>query len=295
LSPDQIPWIAGVFLSGIAINVAILKLVADNKIYRPNLLGISLNSVLTIVGGSFLYSAHAFLFSLLFALQNTLFIVFIWAIAKQRDIHAVRLAEWIQKFLLLVDNHITFILGAMLSKDPPEVIRAALEKAYKHIADGVWKVLGLKGEDQSEVTLLRAEAGRFKVLGEVGVPPEKLKKVEELMTFSPNVIGIAGLAAARCTPVFIPDLSDELNKDVKHWIRLSANEQKRGSILAYPVTRSNEGTQIVAVICVTSVKKHAFNKEATQDILLLIAPKVEALVACGDLISGLLSEVQERP
>jgi hypothetical protein len=110
--------------------------------------------------------------------------------------------------------------------------------------------------------------------------------MEELFQYGSNTVSLAGHAMNQRRPVIVNDLANESDENLKFWVRTFRDEQKEGSLLAFPIIRGlgSPDAEPIAILCITSAKKDAFlNENALIRILTYFSVKIEILQNCLDL------------
>ncbi|WKZ41870.1 MAG: GAF domain-containing protein [Anaerolineales bacterium] len=294
MTSAQLIWMAGLFVGSITLNTGLLKVITDDKIERPNLVGFFINLLLSLVGAFFGYILIGVLLSVAFVLFNVFSYIVIFFIVKKRDIKAVKFGETLLATFKRIDLQISFILSEInnskeigLDTDFARPVRRTL----RYIISELPYALGLDGSHETLISVLIPSNNKFKVVAYYGLENFVVAKMEDLFRYGPDAVSIAGHAMNQRTTVIINDLSDDNNQDVRRWVRVW-DESKTGSILAYPIIRgvgSNEA-EPMAVICVTSRKKNAFDTISSTDLLNYFAPKIEILQNCMDLTAKINGE-----
>jgi hypothetical protein len=131
--------------------------------------------------------------------------------------------------------------------------------------------------------VLVPQNSKFKVVAYEGITPVRLQLMEETFSYGITANGLAGHAVNRRSPIIINDLSN--NEDAELFIKLSKDDTKTGSAIAYPILRGLGSTtaEPIAVLCITSIKKQAFPIELTKQFLSYYSAKIEILQNCIDI------------
>jgi hypothetical protein len=114
-----------------------------------------------------------------------------------------------------------------------------------------------------------------------GIPAHRIPFIEAAFSYGEHPVGVAGIVASSLRTVYIPDLADEQDENVRHWIRVEEGERKEGSLYCFPIRRGvgpHPQTNALAVLSLTSVRKNAFDTKVVPNYLSQIAPKLEALI-----------------
>ncbi len=287
----QWTWLAGMFLASITANAGLVKIISDDNTKRPNALAIVLNTVLSIVGGFFVFRIAGINSSTIFIIFNVgLFFVLVFII-KRRDSKAVIFGESLLAEFQTIDVQICFILSEMWDNPNGDMVKP-IRQTLRYILSELQNVFGLDSSHHAQLCILIPQDFKFQVVAYEGISPVKLKQMAESFRYGDDANSLAGHALNRRIPIIINDLSNEKDDDARYFVALSHDEAKRGSILVYPIIRGIGSAvgQPIALICITSEKKNAFDIEITKQILSYFATKVEVLQNCMDIAGTLRKE-----
>ncbi|MDP1614307.1 MAG: GAF domain-containing protein [Methylococcales bacterium] len=291
MTDPQWIWLASIFVASITANAGLLKIVTDDKIKRPNVVAIILNFILSCVGSYFAYQLVGGIPAIIFFVFNfALFLVLIYFI-KRRDVKAVLFGEKLLSEFQTIDIQICFILSEMYERPNGDLVKP-IRQTLRYILSVLQNIFGLDNSHHAQLCILVPSEFKFRVIAYEGISPVKLKQMQDSFRYGVEPNSLAGHAVNRRIPIIINDLANEKDENAKYFITLSHDEAKRGSILIYPIIRgigSDVGVPI-ALICITSDRKNAFDIEVTKQILSYFATKVEVLQNCMDIASVLKKE-----
>lgn len=285
MANPQILWLAGLYVSSITINTGLLKIITDDKIPRPNVVAGYLNALLTLIGGIGCYYFLGILTLLLFVPFNLISFLILVYLVTRRDKKALLYAEKLFPFFLAIDLQITFILSE-IGKSDKKYLEDLIDRAHNYVLSEMPIIFGFDATHETQTCILAPKNFRFNVVANSGIPNYKIKKMEESFRYGPNHASVAGLAVNERKTIIINDLSDYKNKDGQNWIKITNEENKEGSMIAHPIFHgigSSEGEPI-AVLCVTSLKKNAFNLEESKKLLTFLSAKVEIIQSCWNVV-----------
>lgn len=284
---SRITWYAGLFVTSIASNTTLLKIITSDKIPRPNLVALFIMIVMSLVGGIFATILLGIIAALIFVSFNAFSFIGIVYIVKKRDTKAVLLGERLLATFQRIDLQICYILSEMHTH-PESDIGKPIRRTIRYILAELSHILALDSSHHPQIAMLIPDSQKFRVLAYSGIPSDKLAKLETTFQYGDNPVSLAGEVVNQRKPIIINDLADGANPDTVKWVPISPNEERTGSILVYPfmsgIGPSKEDP--IAVLCITSEKKDAFDVEAVVQILAYFAPKLEVLQNCWDIVSS---------
>jgi len=285
MADPQILWLAGLSTGCIAANTGLLKVITDDKIPRPNIAAGFLNTLLSVVGGLFCYYFVGFLASVAFIFFNLISFLILVYIVTKRDKKAVLFAEKLFPTFMAIDLQIAFILSEM-NKGSGLNMGSPIRRALRYILSELPIVFGFDSSHHTQACVLVPKDNRFGVVAYSGIPNYKVAKMEEMFQYGPNPISVAGYAMNQKKTIIINDLTDEKNKDGQYWVKITDEETRVGAILAHPIFRGigSDTAEPIAVLCITSMKKNAFDIDETNRLLSLFSLKVVILQYCWDIV-----------
>lgn len=284
---SQIIWMASLSTGSIAANTGLLKVITDDKIARPNVAAGFLNTLLSIIGGIFCYYILGLHYSIAFVFFNLIsFIVLVYIITK-RDKKAVIFAEKLFPTFQAIDLQIAFLLGEIV-KGEMEDLGKPIRRALRFILSEIPVVFAFDSSHHTQSCILVPENYRFKVLAYSGIPNYKVDKMEEMFRYGEQPVSIAGICVNNKKTVIINDLTDQKNIDNDYWVKITNEETKVGSLLAHPIFRGIGfgHAEPIAVLCITSLKKNAFDIKETNLLLNFFSLKVEILQNSWDIVKS---------
>ncbi len=286
MSIGTFTWLAGLFVVSITANTGLLKIITDDKLRRPNLIAAFLNASLSFVGGLFGYLLVGYAIAIVFVLFNGVSYIVLVYIVKKRDVRAVKLGENLLATFQRVDLQISFVLNEILV-NPASDLGRPIRRTIRYILAELSNLLGFDSTHHPQLVVLIPENHKFKVLAYSGIPNHKLAKLENTFQYGPQPISLAGHAMNRRKPIIINDLADARIEDGVFWIQVSTDEPRSGSILAYPIIRGigSSDTDPIAILCITSDKKGAFDVEIVIQLLTYFSSKFEILQNCWDIVA----------
>lgn len=281
-------WLAGSIFTDFAINIRILQLVNDHKFEYPNRIAVGLNILYLIVSGSISYFIVNLIAVIPAVVISLAFLLIIALVVDRRDFKGINFAQRFIEILHSIDVSITYVLHVAIKGEDIDEAHRALESCFLIILVYISRVITLHPErDQPHISVLRASNGRFKVLCQYGILPERIPQIEEKLKYGEEVVGIAGRAATLQETVCVPDLKDETNGDSAYWVPIQHGEEKKGAIISIPLKRGvgNETPQeTVGVITVTSKERNGIHCETVKNLLRNIEPKVEMLLYLLEMV-----------
>lgn len=287
MSVAQIAWLATLCVASITINTSLLKIITDDKFDRPNLVSLFVNGLLSLVGGVFAVALVGLIYSIVFVLFNVISFLIMFYFTKRRTVRGLEFGERLLVQFKTIDLQICYIIAEINNKksDLLKPIRLAL----RYILSELPSNLGLDGTHHPQLSvLLPQENNKFKVIAYSGIENYRVEKMEELFEYGSKTVSIAARAMNQKTPIIIDNLSDPKNPDLEFYVKTFRDEEKEGSMLAFPIMRGLEpsDTEPIAILCITSKKPNAFvNREAVLRLLNYFAIKIEILQNCLDLVT----------
>lgn len=273
--------------------LAILGLSLGDKLPRPILTSFGIFLLFDCILGWIAYYYVGLLLVAEVLGISAFFLIVIVAILKRRDTKGIKMGQGFLEALHRIDLQTTYVLHLFSKTGATPALAKAINTALSFILTQVALILKVEvDKDQSHLSLLLAREGKFKVIAQTGVTPKHVAFIEKYFSYENGGNGLAGKSAARGQVIYIPDLSDESNLDVKSWIRVGEDEDKEGSIICYPMIRGvgeEDGHVPLAVLSVTSIRKKAFDPELVTNMFRLISPRIEELIYIGESIAGMWS------
>lgn len=279
-------WLAGLFLLSVSANTGLFGIITNDKIERPSRIAFYLNLSLSVIGAIFaVFIAGYYYIAVIFALYNSLSFLYITYIVKKRSIKALKFAEVLLATIKNIDLQICYILDVMYKK-PRSDIGKPIRRTVRFILSELGNILGLDHVDHAQLCVLIPENNKFRVVAYHGIESIKVQKMEETFRHGPKPNSVAGHAMSERRTIIINDLSDNSNKDTRYWIDVLGDEKRDGSMLVHPIIRGigSSTSKPIAVICVTSQRKKAFDAELSIQILNYFSPKIEILQNCWDIV-----------
>jgi len=285
MTDPRLVWLAGLCIGSITANTALLKVITDDKVPRPNVAAGFLNTLLSIVGGLFCFYFVGYSVSVAFILFNLISFLILVYIVTKRDKKAVLFAEKLFPTFLAVDLQIAFILSEM-NKGSGANMGSPIRRALRYILSEMPIVFGFDNAHHAQSCVLVPRKNRFSVVAYSGIPNYKVPKMEETFRYGPNPVSVAGHAVNERKTIIINDLTDQKSIDGQYWVKITDDETKIGALLAHPIFRGigSATSEPIAVLCITSMLKNAFDIEETNRLLSLFSLKVEILQYCWDII-----------
>jgi hypothetical protein len=287
MATSSISWLAGLFVTSITINTALLKVIYDDKFAHPSLVSLFINSLLSVVGGFFIYILAGFQFSVAFICFNASSFFLMVYFTKKRTVYALELGEKLLVALKNIDLQITYILNEMYEGKNNNLTKQ-VARALRFILSELPNIIGLDDSDHPQLCVLIPSNHRFKVFAYERIESFRIEKIEELFRYGDNTVSIAGHAMNLRKMIVVNDLSDDKDENVKYWVRTFRDEPKEGAVLVYPILRglASSDAEPIAILCVTSSRVGAFKNENTLfRILTYFSIKIEILQNCLDLKS----------
>ena len=285
MNSSQIIWLTSLFIASITTNAGLLKVISDDKIERPNLVALFVNTLLSIVGGLFAFlligSTYA---SFLFILFNAFSFLALVYTTKYRTVRALELGEKLLVVFKTVDLQISYILSEMINNENADVAKP-IRLGLRYILSEIPSVLGLDNSHRPQLSILIPEKNKFKVIAYSGIENFRVAKIEEMFQYGDNTVSLAGHAMNQRRAIVVNDLSDEKNLDSIFWVKTINDESRSGSLLAFPIIRGlgPSDAEPIAILYITSIKKNAFANVATIRILSYFALKIEVLQNCLEI------------
>ncbi len=285
MTTTQLVWLASIFVASITINLGLLRVITDDKLKRPNLAAILINILMSSVGIFFAIRIVGGNWWVAFILFNLLSFLTILYVVKKRDVKAVILGENLLVIFKRVDLQISYILGEINNRTTKDLV-SPIRRTLKYILAELPVVLGMDSFQPVLISVLVPHGNRFKVVAHVGLENFVIDKMEWVFRYGSDAVSIAGQAMNQKRAIVINDLEkEEENEAIKYWIRVW-DESKQGCLLAYPIMRGlgSSNDEPMAVLCISSHKKNAFDVKIVIQILNYFAPKIEILQNCMDLV-----------
>lgn len=289
MTETVVTWLATTIIGSFLVQFAFFGLLYSDKVHLPIRWALVFNLLYTSISSAVIYSvlfilnipiqltiifiAANFGIAILFAL-----IVLVYAVIKNKK--GVEFGESFINATYTIDLELNFILSR-LGKIVGEEILRSVDHGLSHILDIIAQVLDLDPEDdESHISLLLAENGRFRIIAKKSIPLHRISFIEQNFRYGREVLGVAGRAATILQTIYIPDVSDENNPYFHDWIPVERGEQKKGSLYCLPLKRdvgaNNE--EPLAVLSITSKRINAFDPEIVQDFLSPIVAKIEMFI-----------------
>ena len=281
-------WLASFYVASITTNAGLLKVITDDKIKRPNVAGILLNVALSLIGFYFVGRLIGNIPAVIFVAFNLLLFLVLIYLIKKRDVRAVKFGERLLSEFQTVDLQVCFILCEMYENSTGDLTKP-IRQTLRYILSDLQNIFGLDSAHHAQLCILVPQEFKFQVVAYEGISPVRLKRMQESFRYGDDPYSLAGYAMNRRIPIIINDLSNENDEDARYFVTLSHDESKRGSILVYPIIRGIGSAmgKPIALLCITSDKKNAFDIEVTKQVLSYFATKVEVLQNCMDIAERL--------
>lgn len=290
MSDDTLRWLATTLLFSFTVYSGIFVFLLNDKVNLGGRWILFLSLVYTLFSDGVLYlillslrapSSDVFwiVFSnstlgIIFALAIIVFLVF-------RYRKGVNFGEEFIAALGLIDLQINLVLSNFQNMEIDQLERT-VNNGLSYVLDTLTQLLDLyPDQDDSHISVLLAQEGAFKVVAQKGIPPNRIKGIEEKFRYGTVVVGVAGGVATSLQPVYIPDLNDKNDPRIQDWIPVVATEKKPGCLYCYPLIKGvgeNNGQVPLAVVSITSKRKHAFDRKSLEEIVSPIASKIETFI-----------------
>ncbi len=283
MTEAQAFWLVTTVLASFAVNIAAFKLSLEDRLPHPARWSIALNLIILLFVGGLILSllgplpaAIIAAVSLVFLNLNILFFL------SRKDRKGI---NWGQEFIPsshVIDLQINFLLSLVIEGATTTTLRNAIDDTLYHILDEITRVVPLsQKDDASQVALLLClPEGGFSVLCQRGIPAHRIAAMDAQLRHLPHPVGVAGQCANTRSTIYIPDLSDESDQNVKHWIRLDKDEDKSGSLYCEPIKKGvgSLSGEALAVLSLTSKHTHKFDTKIVPNYINMIAPKIECVL-----------------
>lgn len=286
---DNLKWLAGLLIPQIALTATLINVTLNDRVKHPLRVAISLHGLFALILSIIAYLVtRSYWASISIIIVTGFLLLVIFYVLKQRDVKGINLGEHFIEFERVVDFQTSYILD-LVERNAYSQIKKAVQQALKYILDVLGEYLGIDnnrrqpGNHTHSLSVLFAENnGRFEVLAQNGITPVQIETIESRFRYKPKVVSVAGYAANRGIFVCIPDLSVVKGPDdpANHWVKSEDHEKPEGFLLCYPMLRGVGKTppKPLAVICVSSHMKGAYDEDISRQILDRIAPKIENLL-----------------
>lgn len=217
----------------------------------------------------------------------------LWSLTK-RDKSAVKIAETTVKSLHSIDTQIAYILGELYADGDQKKINDACIRAVEYTLQEIVGALSVNDPLRMRTSLLEAQNGGFKVLGDHGIKNDHVVLIEQKLSYGNEVRGIAGLAASDRRHICINDLANDPGDDCQKWQQIET-EEKKGSILCFPILRgASQDRELLAVLCISCEHPNVFNCSSIPQLLNYYAVKLAALVNCHHINRARGADLNER-
>ncbi len=161
---ETIIWVAGLFVGSIAANTVLLKVIADDRLRRPNFVAAFLNTLLSVVGGFFGIMLVGIVLVASFILFNVFSFIILVYIVTKRDVRAVILGEKLLATFQRVDLQISFVLSKML-ENPTSDLGRPIRRTIRYILAELSNILGLDSAHHAQSVVLIPENNKLIVQG----------------------------------------------------------------------------------------------------------------------------------
>ena len=289
MNSTSLGWLAGLFIGSISLNLGLLKIIYDDTFAYPNRISLTANALLSFVGGFFIFYVAGAMYSIAFILFNVLSFLLMFYFTKRRTVYALELGEKLLAALKTIDLQLTYILSEMHHSENSDAAKP-IRRAVRFILAELPDILGLNGDHHPQLCVLIPHENKFTVVAYERIESFRIEEMEKLFRYGPNPVSVAGRAMNQRRMVIINDLSKEEYPGADDWIKTYRDEQKKGSILAFPIMRglASLDAEPIAILCITSAKKGAFKDENTLiRVLTYFSVKIEMLQNCLDLTQRL--------
>ena len=289
MNSDDLKWLAGLLIPQIALAATLINTTLNDKVRHPLRVAISLHLLFALILGIIAYLVtRSYWASISIIIETFFLLAVIFYVLKQRDLKGIKLGEHFIEFERVVDVQTSYILG-LVERNSYSQIKDAVQQALKYILDVLGEYFGVDnshhqhGNHYHSLSVLFAKNnGRFEVLAQNGITPIQIEAIESKFRYKPKVVSVAGYVANRGIFVCISDLSVVKGPDdpVNYWVKSENHEKQEGFLLCYPILRGigKPPLKPLAVICLSSHMKGAYDDDTSKQILDRIAPKIENLL-----------------
>jgi hypothetical protein len=296
MSTDDLKWLAGIFLPALTFNVSLINLSLNDKFRYPIRWAFLLNFLYAAIGGGFAYFVTQNLLTIIgVVIENSLLLGIFIFMLKQRDVKGISLGEDLIEFGRLADVQASYIWAALVEKKPSEEINEAISHGLDYILYLLGEILGFedkrnkKNPHHSLSILLARDNGKFDVLAYDGITYAQIEHIKESFRHKPEIVSVAGYAVNTGKFACIPNLEDQTNYLIDHWVPAETNERKEGFLLCYPIFSGvgrDSHSRPIAVICLSSRVKNAYDGSDIREILDRFSPKIENMIYAHLMINS---------
>ena len=283
---SQILWFAGSFITSITINLNLIRVITDKGVQRPVSTTVFINILLSLVGGYFNYQFVSAVASGGFVLFNILSFLIIVVIVTRRDAKAINLSQVFFSSFRKIDLQIIHILSELNTQPGPGILKS-IRRAQRWTLSELSNILGLNNKYKAHLSILVPINLRFHVIAYEGIENYKISIIEEQFNYGTEIKSVAGHAMRQRKTILINDLSDDKNEDAQKWIQVEKDEPPQGSLLVVPIMRGIgfTDTEPIALVCISSEKKNAFDPKSIHRIMAFYGLKIEILQNCWEIAS----------
>jgi hypothetical protein len=276
----------GITISVFSLNIAIFN--GLNKLSHPILTVFIFDTVLGIITGGLIGYFFDPIFGFISLMYCEFLFLLIFLSVKINDKAAIKFGEKIIVIFHKFDLQLCSIISNTHVLENNDDLIPQVRKSLECILYDLLMILGLNSNKHStHICLLKViENGSFKHLASIGVDASSIDKIEREFSHATSKIwGMAGYSVFIKKSVYINDLSDEKNEEVKYWKKTNHVDKKTGSIFCYPIKKGvgDKEEEIIAVISFSSDKKNAFDVAAANKVITVLATKIETLINYEDI------------
>jgi len=298
LQPSQLIYLSGLYITSLTFNAGLLKFVPEKKTGIAYLLPLILNSILSVVGAIFIYKIVGATINVAiyvgYNFSSFLILQYFHKSQSQTD-YALDVGERLLSELKKIDFQISKIMDDMVTGKNKDYPFRGVRRSLRFILSELPNLIGLDGRDRTQLCLLVPNDFKFTVVAWKSIDDFKIEEIESKFAYGQEPQSIAGHSMNTRSAIIVNDLSNDDDPKVRLWIRTVPDEEKTGSVLAYPILlRSrHEAVDPIAILCIATEKTNAFEDEKSlMRILDFFSVKIEILQHCYDLTNSSLMGVQ---
>lgn len=282
---------AAFYLAVLGAYAGVYEAVKKNVFSRPLLVAFGTSIALTMLVGLAGYSAGLSVYIAwgLPVMTGIIFVFIVWSTSKGRDIGGISIAETLSSDLANIDKQLSFILNGIVENKKQELLLHAINAAFSYSLGSLYKLLKLGIKDDSHISIYHAQRGRFTVIASERVSASHADQIFREFRYGNESRGLAGHAASRRAIIYIPDLEDQSDENIKFWLPLDNSEKKIGSIICIPLTRGlweTGNNDVIGILNLTSLQKKAFGTPYKLQLITLFGNKVEILLYLLEMVQG---------
>lgn len=282
---------AAIYLSILGAYWGLFNSVKKNQFARPLLVASTVATLLTLLLG---YAGALAGLPMHIAwgvpsIPGLIFVFSVWLVSKGRDIGGINVGEVLSSDLANIDKQFSFILSGILEGISKELLMNAIRNAFSFILGSLYKLLKLGVKDDSHICVLHASGGRLAVVASERVSATHADTIEREFRYGNRPKGLAGQVATLQATIYIPDLEDKKDENIKLWIPLDHSERKVGSIICIPLVRQSWRTRnsvVIGVLNLTSLRKKAFGTPYQRQLIDLFGNKLEILLSLLEIVQN---------